>query len=138
MNSPTNKSKPVKQMSFNFMHDEKMGIKLAPRQLRELTDARSIAILTTTLSHYCKLICDFNSNNNSSNTNKAMSNKGSKTSRHSHKRSDTLQIMKSSHINFETGSNTNSNGSNSHRSIAAQKKRQRCYQKLKDSEEALR
>lgn len=45
-------------LPFNFMHQETMGIKLAPRQLRELTDARSIAIMATTLAHYCKKMCD--------------------------------------------------------------------------------
>lgn len=47
-----------KDPPFNFMHNESCGIKLVPRQMRELHDARSIAIMCTTMSHYCKKFCE--------------------------------------------------------------------------------
>lgn len=77
------------------MHQETMGIKLSPRQLRELTDARTIAIMATTLAHYCKKFCDINTTAHSSEGIGGMSRQRGRNELN-------FSLLKSSTINFDT------------------------------------
>ena len=81
--------------TFNYMSQENTGIKLAPRQLRELTDANSIAIMTVTLAKYCKMMCDVK--------NPHYRHQISPSSHNSKSRNDLIHSsLKSSTFNFDT------------------------------------